>query len=301
VQVAKQTPQEPIKDFQAFLLENAETGEVLLAEDCDKPWPAASLTKMMVGLLALESVEQGLLSMQTPAVISEKASHAKGRTINLKPGEVFPFAELLQAMLVTSANDAAVAVAERLSGSVETCVLAMNKRAQELGMQQTSFGTANGLPLSDGSAGDFSSAADMAILARELLKHPQVLSWTSLEQVPFRDGLVMLPNTNRLVGKVYGVDGLKTGYTSRARFNLVATAQRGEKRLIAVVLGGRTSRIRFATAENFLEWGFTNFVHTHAVGHLNGSDWIHSEAPVHRGQLQPVTVREPEGTLLEGY
>jgi D-alanyl-D-alanine carboxypeptidase (penicillin-binding protein 5/6) len=191
--------------------------------------------------------------------MSERATRARGRTIGLREGEEFSLGELLQAMLVTSANDASVAVAERIRGSVEACVTAMNGRARKLGMTQTEFQTVNGMPLSDGRAGDFSSARDLVVLARALLQHDLVLEWTSHDKVPFRDGSQMLPNTNRLVGKVDGVNGLKTGFTSRARFNLVATAQRGSLSLIAVVLGGRNSRVRFQTAEQFLEWGFTNY------------------------------------------
>jgi serine-type D-Ala-D-Ala carboxypeptidase (penicillin-binding protein 5/6) len=228
------------------------------AEEIDKQWPAASLTKMMVGLLALEDINGERFSLRTPVVMSERATSARGRTIGLREGEEFPLGELLQAMLVTSANDASVAVAERIRGSVEACVAAMNRRAQQLGMTQTEFQTVNGMPLSDGSAGDFSSARDLVTLARALLQHELVLEWTSHDKVPFRDGSRMLPNTNRLVGKVDGVNGLKTGFTSRARFNLVATAQRGSLSLIAVVLGGRSSRVRFQSAEQFLEWGFTN-------------------------------------------
>ena len=250
----------PDRAFAAVLLADAETGQVLFSQNDHKQWPAASLTKMMVGLLALEGVERGLLSLQTPVTISRRASQAGGRTINLRPGEVFPLEDLLRAMLVTSANDAAVAVAERLKGSTEACVLVMNKRAQELGMLQTRYQTVNGLPPTDGSPPDVSSAADMATLARALVKHTQVLRWTALNRVPFREGRIMLPNTNRLVGKVAGVDGLKTGFTYKARFNLVSTAQRGPLRLIAVVMGGRSSRIRFRTAENLLEWGFAHSV-----------------------------------------
>jgi len=255
----------PTKDFESVLLADAETGQILIAEDINKQWPAASLTKMMVGLLAMEDIEQERLSLRTPVIISGRASRAKGRTIDLQPGEIFSLGELLQAMLVTSANDAAVAVAEQIRGSVDACVEAMNRRARTLGMNQTEFQTVNGLPLSDGSTGDFSSARDLAILGRALLKYRRVLEWTSLDQVPFRDGLVMLPNTNHLVGRVEGVNGLKTGFTSRARYNLVATARRGSLSLIAVVLGGRSSRVRFATAEHFLEWGFANYAHQERI------------------------------------
>jgi D-alanyl-D-alanine carboxypeptidase len=260
VRVVKHSEPVIVKDFESVLLAEAGSGQILFAEEIDKQWPAASLTKMMVGLIALEDITQERFSLHTPVVVSERASHAGGRTIGLRARETFPLGELLQAMLVTSANDASVAVAERIRGSFEACVAAMNKRAQELGMTQTEFRTVNGMPLQDGSAGDFSSARDLVTLARALLRHELVLEWTSHNRAPFRDGLVMLPNTNRLVGKVDGVTGLKTGFTSRARYNLVATAQRGSLSLIAVVLGGRNSRIRFDTAARYLEWGFANYV-----------------------------------------
>ena len=259
VRVVRRSEPAIVKDYESMILADAESGRVLLAEDIDKQWPAASLTKMMVGLLALEDIAGERFSLRTPVVVSERATRARGRTIGLREGEEFPLGELLQAMLVTSANDAAVAVAERIRGSVEACVTAMNGQAQKLGMTQTGFQTVNGMPLSDGRAGDFSSARDLVTLARALLRHDLVLEWTSHDYIPFRDGFQMLPNTNRLVGKVDGVNGLKTGFTSRARYNLVATAQRGSLSLIAVVLGGRNSRIRFDTAAQYLEWGFTNY------------------------------------------
>jgi D-alanyl-D-alanine carboxypeptidase len=259
IRIVRQSEPVPVKDYESVLLADAESGHIILAKDIDKQWPAASLTKMMVGLLALEDISEERFSLQTPVVISERATRARGRTIGLREGEEFSLGELLQAMLVTSANDASVAVAERIRGSVEACVTAMNRQAQTLDMMQTKFQTVNGMPLSNGNAGDFSSARDLVTLARVLLRHDLVLEWTSHNQVPFREGLQMLPNTNRLVGRVDGITGLKTGFTSRARYNLVATAQRGPLSLIAVVLGGRNSHIRFETAAQYLEWGFTNY------------------------------------------
>ena len=256
-----------------MLLADAESGQLLLAENIDRQWPTASLAKMMVGLLAMEDIERGQLSLQTPVVISSRASHARGRTIHLHAGEVFSLGELLQAMLVTSANDAAVAVAERLRNSVENCVAAMNQKARILGMQKTRYSTVNGMPLPGGNVGDVSSARDLAILGMELARYHRVLRWTSLDQVPFRDGMAMLPNTNQLVGRVDGITGLKTGFTVKARYNLVATAQRGETRLIVVVLGGRNSRVRFDAAEEFLEWGFAHGMR----GPDTDESWNHSD------------------------
>lgn len=257
--VVKKVPSPAASNYEAALLADAETGQILFSQNGEKPWPAASLTKMMVSLLVLEEINQGRLSFRTPVKISRKASRAGGRTINLRPGDVYPLVELLQAMLVTSANDASVAVAERLAGSIEACVLAMNRRARDLGMQHTVYKTVNGMPPTNGSRPDMSSASDMVILARALMKHQEVLRWTSCHRIPFRAGAVTLPNTNHLVGKVPGVDGLKTGFTAKARFNLVTTARRGQLRLIAVVLGGRNSKIRFQTAAHLLEWGFSQY------------------------------------------
>ena len=247
------------RDFAAVLLQEADSGQVLFARHEKRIWPLASLTKMMVGLIALEALRDGRVSLHTPVTISRRASRAGGRSVNLRAGETLPFGELLQAMLVTSANGAAIAVAEHLSGSVEAYIREMNARATALGMHQTRFQTVNGLPPSGRVAPDRASALDLTILTRALLAYPQLLDWTLRRRIPFRAGKQRLRNTNFLVGRLAGVDGLKTGYTAKARFNLVTTAKRDGLRLIAVVLGGRSSRVRFRTAASLLEWGFTHF------------------------------------------
>jgi D-alanyl-D-alanine carboxypeptidase (penicillin-binding protein 5/6) len=272
------------------LLTEAETGEVLFALNDHREWPTASLAKMMVALLTFEAMERGELSLSTPIPISKRASREGGRTIHLRSGEKFPLEELLRAMMVTSANDAAIALAERLYGSVEDCVAAMNRRARQLEMQDTLYRTPNGLPLPDKTPPDISSAADQAILARTLAKHSLLLEWTSLNRVPFREGRTSLPNTNHLVGQVPGVDGLKTGFTAKARFNLVTTAQRGALRLIAVVLGGRSSGLRFNAAANLLEWGFMNFTRMNLI--KSGKPL--GEVRIEKGSsstLQPIAAR----------
>ena len=280
------------QDFAAVVLQEADTGQVLFAQHAERIWPLASLTKMMVGLLALEAIEHGSVALHTPVKVSRRASRAGGRTVNLRAGEVLPFGELLQAMLVTSANGAAVVLAEKLAGSVEACVKNMNARAKALGMRKSSFRTVNGLPPAGKTTPDQAPATDMSILAQALLKYPQLLQWTSRKNIAFRSGKETLPNTNFLVGRIAGVDGLKTGYTSKARFNLVTTAKRGRLRLIAVVLGGRSSRVRFQTAATLLEWGFANFTQLRLI-RLGEPLW--AEIQVEHGSvstLQPIAGKD---------
>lgn len=254
--------------FQSALLQDARTGQILFSHRSGKVWPQASLTKMMLALVTFEEIESGRVSLESRLVVSRRASRTRGRTIGLRHGQTFPLGTLLRAVMVTSANDAAVAVAEGVFGSVAACVELMNARAAALGMQHSRYATVNGMPTRRNRAPDMASAEDMATLARALLRHTELLDWTSRRSMPFRaPGRrgVHLPNTNRLVGRTPGVDGLKTGFTNRARYNLVSTAQRGALRLVAIVFGGETSRIRFRVARELIEWGFDNFTRLQLV------------------------------------
>ena len=284
-----QPPELPaFKHFEAALLQDAQTGQVLFAHNSQKIWPQASLTKMMLGLIVFEDIERGRVNLETQVTISRRASRTKGRTISLRTGQVFQLTELLRAVLVTSANDAAVAIAEHVCGSVSQCVQRMNARARQLGMKQTRYRTVNGMPTRTDRAPDKASADDIALLTRALLRHRPVLAWTSQPSMSFGHRRKHLPNTNRLVGRIHGVDGLKTGFTNKARFNLVTTAQRGSLRLIAVVLGGKTSRLRFRVAEDLLEWGFDNFTRLPLI---EGGSLLWVEVRVENGNLsafQPV-------------
>jgi D-alanyl-D-alanine carboxypeptidase (penicillin-binding protein 5/6) len=284
-----QPPELPaFKHFEAALLQDAQTGQVLFAHKSQKIWPQASLTKMMLGLIVFEDIERGRVNLETQVTISRRASHTKGRTISLRPGQVFRLAELLRAVLVTSANDAAVAIAEHVCGSVSQCVQRMNARARQLGMEQTRYRTVNGMPTKTDRAPDKASADDIALLTRALLRHHHVLAWTAQPSMPFGHRRKHLPNTNRLVGRTHGVDGLKTGFTRKAGFNLVTTAQRGSLRLIAIVFGGKTSRMRFRVAEDLLEWGFDNFTRLPLI---EGGSLLWVEVRVENGNLsafQPV-------------
>ncbi len=294
-------PQLPAsKNFEAALLQDAQTGQVLFSYNSQKIWPQASLTKMMLGLIIFEAIERGRVSLKTRVTISRRASRTKGRTISLRAGQVFRLAELLRAVLVTSANDAAVAIAEHVCGSVSQCVQRMNARAQQLGMGQTRYRTVNGMPTRTNRAPDKAPADDIALLTRALLRHQHVLAWTSQSSMPFGNRRGHLPNTNRLVGRTYGVDGLKTGFTRKAGFNLVTTAQRGSLRLIAVVFGGKTSAMRFRVAEDLLEWGFANFTRLPLI---EGGAPLWAEVRVENGSLsafQPVAAATAAPLVRKG-
>ncbi len=278
-----QPPQLPaFRHFEAALLQDAQTGQVLFSHNSQRIWPQASLTKLMLGLIVFEAIESGGVSLETEVTVSRRASRTKGRTIALRAGQVFQLEELLRAVLVTSANDAAVAVAERVCGSVSQCVQRMNARARQLGMEQTRYRTVNGMPTGTDRAPDKASADDIALLTRALLRYPHVLAWTSQSAMSFGPRRQRLPNTNRLVGRLPGVDGLKTGFTNKARFNLVTTAQRGSLRLIALVFGGKTSRLRFRVAEDLLEWGFANFTRLPLI---EGGSLLWVEVRVENGNL----------------
>ncbi len=250
----------PTGPYQSALLIDAKTGQVLFENNSAKPWPPASMVKMMVTLIALEAVHAGEMRLDQPVRASLLAARTGGTRVALRPGEVLPLEEFLKAMMVASANDASVAVAEAIAGNTAAMVERMNRRARQLGMTETVYRTVNGLPSRRrGIPPDMTSANDLAILARKLLDYPEVLHYSAQSEVPFRNGLVRLRNTNHLIGKMAGADGLKTGYIRLSGFNLTATAMRDGTRLIAVVLGCPTLRSRFDLAENLLEWGFSHY------------------------------------------
>ncbi len=219
------------------MLIDADTGNVLYGYDAKREWPQASLVKMMVALVAFEAIDAGELRIDQPVQISRYAAAMGGSQVFLRPREFLPLRELLKAMLIASANDASAAVAEAVAGSADEMIDRMNERAKKLGMTGTKYTTVNGLPPKRGKSFDVSTAHDLGILARELIKYPAILQVTSQSEVTFRTDKVRLHNTNHLVGRTPGVDGLKTGYVRLAGFNLIATAKRDDMRLIAIVLG----------------------------------------------------------------
>ena len=234
----------PKTPFEAYAVADAADGQILEGLNVNLRWPQASLTKLMLAVVVMDKIERGELHLGERVTVSRKAESMGGSQVFLKAGETFALDELMRAALVESANDAAFAVAEHAAGSSDEFVKLMNAKARALGMLDTEFHCVHGLPPAKGGADNISTCSDMIRLAREALQHPHILEWTSIEHATFRSGTLPISNKNKLVGRVPGVDGLKTGYTRRAGFNIVATAKTGDRRLIVVVLGSPESRIR---------------------------------------------------------
>ncbi len=244
----------------SWIVINADTGDVLSSQDPDRPGAPASMTKMMLALLVMEAVKDGQLKLSDPVQTSARASRMGGSQVYLKQGETFSVDEMMAALLIGSANDAAVALAERLAGTVEAAVARMNERAAALKLTQTHFSSVHGLPPAPGQSGDVTTPQDMARLSQELLKYPDILRWTSTQDAPFRGGSFILQNSNHLIGHFPGADGLKTGHFHQAGYNVTATAKRGSLRLVAVVMGAPTNRARFTEAARLLSEGFARYV-----------------------------------------
>jgi serine-type D-Ala-D-Ala carboxypeptidase (penicillin-binding protein 5/6) len=276
--------------YKGALLEDADSGRVLMAYNADMEWPPASMAKMMNLLVAQEQINAGRFNGNDPVRISERAAHTGGSRVGLKEGDVYPLRELMKAALVKSANDAAVAVAEKIGGSVEAMVRMMNDRAQQLGMNHTLYQTVDGLPPRPTHDADRTTAYDLAIVGRAIIRETNLLMWSSQEHMDFDNGVAILNNTNHLIGHFEGCDGLKTGFTYQAGFNVTTTAKRGDMRLIAVILGAPSNAQRFAQAAKLMDWGFDQFT---AVSLLRSGQPLPVHVQVHEGPLiQPVAAND---------
>jgi D-alanyl-D-alanine carboxypeptidase (penicillin-binding protein 5/6) len=244
--------------YASAIVVEAETGRALFEDRSHLSRAPASTVKTMLELLVMEMVEQGKIKLTDSITTSAWASKIGGSQVYLKQGEVFPLEEMMKAIAIHSSNDACVAVAEHLAGTPEGFVEMMNQRAQELGLHNTRFTNVHGLD-DDETAVNVTSARDLALIARELVKHPKVLEWSSKVEDTFRDGKFTLSNTNHLVGKFPGLDGLKTGYTRLAGFCLVATARRNDLRLISVVMGSPSNKVRFSESARLLSMIFSQY------------------------------------------
>ena len=244
-------------DCKSAILMDAKTGAVLFEQNADEALPPASVTKIMTLLLVMEAIEAGKIKLDDTVVTSSHAASMGGSQIYLKEGEQMSVEDMLKSVVISSANDAACALAEFVSGSEEAFVRQMNERAAELGMKNTTFENTNGLD--DTSKNHLTSARDIAVMSRELIKHEKILEYSSIWMDTVRGGTFGLTNTNRLVRFYRGCTGLKTGSTSKAGFCISATAERDGVSLICVIMGAETRDIRNGLATRLLDYGFANY------------------------------------------
>ncbi|MDD5953192.1 MAG: D-alanyl-D-alanine carboxypeptidase [Oscillospiraceae bacterium] len=274
----------------AILLEPV-SGKILYEKNSDEQRPCASITKVMTLLLVMEALDQGKLSLDETLTASEHAASMGGSDIWLKAGEEMSVDDLIKSTVIMSANDAAVVLAERVAGSEEDFVVQMNRRAKELGMENTTFKNCNGLD----EDGHLTTAHDVALMSAELLKHPKIFDYTCTWIDYVRNGDTQLVNTNKLIRSYKGITGLKTGTTSKAGSCISATAERNGLKLVAVVLGCDTTQHRFSDASALLDYGYANWsVLTPELPEL-------SAVPVKNGLAETVSVEAqvPESILIE--
>ena len=247
----------PELNCESAILMEAATGTVLFEKDADKALPPASVTKIMTLLLTVEAIEKGVMKWDDKIAASANAASMGGSQIYLKEGEEMTVEDLVKSVVIASANDAAVALAEAVAGSEEVFVARMNERAAELGMKNTHFENTNGLD--DTVTNHVTSARDIAIMSRELIKHEKILQYSSTWMDSVRNGEFGLTNTNRLVRFYNGATGLKTGSTSKAKFCMSATAERDGMSLIAVIMAAPSRDERNNAAKALLDYGYANF------------------------------------------
>lgn len=246
--------EEEVKAPAAILME-AQTGKVLYEKNSHEKRPCASITKVMTLLLVMEALDSGKISLTDTVSASAHASSMGGSDIWLKEGETMTVDDMLKATVVASANDAAVALAEFVAGSEDEFLRQMNEKAQQLGMADTTFLNCNGLD----EDGHLTSANDVAVMSRELMKHKKIFDYTMIWIDYVRGGQTQLVNTNKLIKTYKGITGLKTGTTGKAGSCISATAERDGVQLIAVVLGAANTKDRFASAATLLDYGFANW------------------------------------------
>ena len=283
------------------VLMDAGTGSILYSKNADEPLPPASVTKVMTLLLVMEAVDSGNLSLDEDISVSEHAAEMGGSQIFLEPGETMKADDLIKSVVIASANDAALALAERVAGSEEAFVEKMNRRAAELGMKNSNFENVTGLD--DDTTNHVTSAYDIALMSRELMKHKKVFDYSTRWMDTVRDGEFGLTNTNRLIRFYKGATGLKTGSTSKAKFCISATAERDGLHLIAVIMGSDTRDIRNEAAKTLLDWGFANYCVYKKYGgkvgtvKVNGgrSETVAAECPT----CELLLPREKAGTVTE--
>jgi D-alanyl-D-alanine carboxypeptidase (penicillin-binding protein 5/6) len=266
----------------AAILMEASTGRVLYEQSPDEQLPIASVTKIMTMLLIMEQIDDGKLALDDMITVSENAMSYGGSTMFLETGEQLSVNDMLKGIAVASANDGCVAMAEHIAGSEDAFVEMMNEKAAELGMTNTHFMNTNGLDEDN----HYSSARDVAIMSRELIKHEKIFDYTTIWTDELRDGKFQLANTNKLIRFYNGANGLKTGSTSQALCCLSATAKRDDMQIIGVILGAPTSAERFDSAKTLLDYGFAHY----SIKKLVGIGDEFEAAPLKKGVVDNVGV-----------
>lgn len=279
-------------DAKSMILIEATTGAVLYEMNADEPLPPASVTKIMTLLLVMEAVDTGKISLSDEVTVSPNAASMGGSQIYLEVGERMTVEEMIKAVIIASANDAALALAEHVCGSESEFVAGMNNRAKELGMNNTNFENTNGLD--DTTTAHLTSARDIAIMSAELIKHETILKYTTIWQDTLRDGKFTLTNTNRLVRFYKGCNGLKTGSTSKAGYCMSASAKRDGLQLITVVMGAKTRDTRNSIAQNLLDFGFASYTYYEDKANID------RDLAVKRGRCDSVKIGyTPLKTIVE--
>lgn len=277
------------------ILLDVNTGEIIYKSNENDRLAPASITKIMTMLLGMESVDSGKISLTDQVIISEHASKTGGSTVFLETGETQNVEDLFRAIAIRSANDAAVALAEYIAGSEDIFVKLMNERCKTLGMKNTNFSNASGLPNKE----HYTSAYDVALMSRELLKHSKTQDWLTTYMSDIMVGkkkssTQIMVNTNRLIKEYNGATGIKTGSTNEAGNCLSASAKRGNLQLIAVIMGADTSKIRFDEAKRMLDYGFANY-DSITIGKKGD---IIATLPVQKGRLQEVDLMLAEDSYV---
>ncbi len=288
--VSVNNPLQVTVNAKACILMDANTGKVLTGKNEHEKLFPASVTKIMSLLLVCEAIDEGRLTLDMEITCSESAAEKGGSQIWLEPGEVFTVNDLLKATVVYSANDACCLLGETISGSEEAFCELMNKRAKELGMENTLFVNCTGLD--DDTDDHKTTAYDIALMSKELLSHDIIRNYTNIWMDTLRNGTTQLVNTNKLIRSYSGATGLKTGTTSKAGCCVSATAERDGLELIAVVLGADNSKDRFNGAKALLDWGFSNY----EIVSLDADGLYNEICKVSHGVLREITVTHAEKT-----
>ncbi|MFV9510746.1 D-alanyl-D-alanine carboxypeptidase family protein [Tepidibacillus sp. LV47] len=278
------------------ILIDQDTGTVLFDKNSHDRLPPASITKIMTMLLIMEAIDTGKITFDDKVRVSEKAASMGGSQIFLEAGEEMTVRDLLKGIAIASGNDATVAMAEYIAGTEEEFVKMMNKKAEELGLKDTHFVNTNGLP----EENHYTTAYDIAVMSRELLKHEKITEFTGIYQDYLRKDShepFWLVNTNRLVRFYQGVDGLKTGYTSEAKYCLAATAKKGTFRVIAVVMGEPDSKTRNKEVSELLDYAFNQYKNEV----LYKKDQLVTDVEVSKGSISTIPLKAPYqiGLLLK--